>query len=373
MEKVTDASGTSNRVLDESKQKRSAPAPAATASKAAAPTGSTAGFSFDNEDNIRNAVKAVRAGETNWALLSYQGNSNVVGLAGTGSGGLSELVSHLEPAGVSYGLLRVEDIVDQHKTFKFVLISWIGEEVPTVRQGRLATHKAQILAIVGQFHNDVLANNLRELTEEIVMQKVRDASGTSNRVKEGVTHPVSRPVTSGGFVPSRPKEPAFTRKESTGNASKPLGKLQTVANCQIANEQEGKNAITAVRKDTEATNWALFGYDNSNPNTITLVSTGSGDLEELRTHLDENAVLYAYYRTSDVYEGHTTVKFVLIIWIGERVPVVRKARIATHKGTVTEFIGQYHVDFTASNQGELSEEFIKKKIQDASGSAVHVK
>jgi len=205
------------------------------------------------------------------------------------------------------------------------------------------------------------------------MQKVKDASGTSNRVKEGVT-PVSRPVTSGGFsAPSRAKEPAFTRKESSGTASKPVDKLKTVANCQIANEQEGKNAILAVRKDTEATNWALFGYDSPNSNTITLLSTGTGDLEELRTRLDENSVLYADYRTSDVYEGHTTVKFVLIIWSGEGVPGVRKARIATHKGTITEFIGQYHVDFTASNQGELSEEQIKKKIQDASGSAVHVK
>eukprot|EP01098_Paradermamoeba_levis_P005747 TRINITY_DN2402_c0_g1_i1.p1 TRINITY_DN2402_c0_g1~~TRINITY_DN2402_c0_g1_i1.p1 ORF type:complete len:503 (-),score=209.72 TRINITY_DN2402_c0_g1_i1:44-1552(-) len=373
MQKVTDASGSSSRVLDESGQKKAASATAA-APKANPKTG-TSGFALENEEAIKQAIRDVRSNdhELKWVLLSYLGNSNTVGLTGSGSGGLSEMVSLLEPTGVSYGLLRVEDVVDQSKTIKFVLINWTGEEVPTVRQGRLGTNKGVLLSLIGQYHNDFVANNLNELSEEVIMQKVKDASGSGNRVKESTTTSTTTHHYAPTPAAAQPKPTTTTRTNTSSAPAKPLGTVKTVANCQIANEADGKAAIARVRKDDDETTWALFGYDAPNSNNIVLVSTGSGGLDELRSHFDTSSINYAFYRTSDVYEGHVTVKFVLILWIGDDVSAVRKARIATHKGTITEFMGQYHVDFTAANQGEISEELIKKKIQDASGSAVHVK
>lgn len=46
---------------------------------------------------------------------------------------------------------------------------------------------------------------------------------------------------------------------------------------------------------------------------------------------------------------------------------VRKARIATHKGEVTAFFGQYHVDVTVANAQELTEELVRATVQKAAG------
>jgi len=64
---------------------------------------------------------------------------------------------------------------------------------------------------------------------------------------------------------------------------------------------------------------------------------------------------------------------VFIIYIGEKVPGVKKARIATQKGAITEFFGQYHVDVTVSNPSELTEDLIKSVVAAAAGTKSNVK
>ena len=83
---------------------------------------------------------------------------------------------------------------------------------------------------------------------------------------------------------------------------------------------------------------ALFGYEGATDN-LQLVATGSGTIDGLVEHLQDDQINYGLYRTTDRYDGHLTIKFVFIVWIGERVKILRKARIATHKGAITSFIG----------------------------------
>jgi len=64
---------------------------------------------------------------------------------------------------------------------------------------------------------------------------------------------------------------------------------------------------------------------------------------------------------------------VFIIYLGEKVPGVKKARIATQRGTITEFFGQYHVDITASNQSELTEALIKSVVGAAAGTKSNIR
>jgi hypothetical protein len=42
--------------------------------------------------------------------------------------------------------------------------------------------------------------------------------------------------------------------------------------------------------------------------------------------------------------------------------VIRKAKIATHKGAVTEVVGQYHLDLTVASPAELSSEAVAKAV-----------
>ena len=42
--------------------------------------------------------------------------------------------------------------------------------------------------------------------------------------------------------------------------------------------------------------------------------------------------------------------------------MIRKAKIATHKGAVVEVIGQYHLDLTVASPAELSSEVVARAV-----------
>uniref|UniRef100_A0A2K6GKR6 Drebrin like n=1 Tax=Propithecus coquereli TaxID=379532 RepID=A0A2K6GKR6_PROCO len=75
---------------------------------------------------------------TDWALFTYEGNSNDIRVAGTGEGGLEEMVEELNSGKVMYGFCRVKD--PNSGLPKFVLINWTGEGVNDVRKGACASH-----------------------------------------------------------------------------------------------------------------------------------------------------------------------------------------------------------------------------------------
>ena len=123
----------------------------------------------------------------NRVLFGYEGgrgtNSNVLVLDGVGEGGIDALVQNLYSDSVNYGIVRVNDIVDNHVTVKFVLIQWVGEGVKIMRKARIPTHKGAFLTFIGQYHTDIVASTHDELTYESIMKKVQDASGTANHIK----------------------------------------------------------------------------------------------------------------------------------------------------------------------------------------------
>uniref|UniRef100_A0A2I2YUT5 Drebrin like n=1 Tax=Gorilla gorilla gorilla TaxID=9595 RepID=A0A2I2YUT5_GORGO len=59
---------------------------------------------------------------TDWALFTYEGNSNDIRVAGTGEGGLEEMVEELNSGKVMYTFCRVKD--PNSGLPKFVLINW---------------------------------------------------------------------------------------------------------------------------------------------------------------------------------------------------------------------------------------------------------
>uniref|UniRef100_A0A7S3AUC2 ADF-H domain-containing protein n=1 Tax=Haptolina ericina TaxID=156174 RepID=A0A7S3AUC2_9EUKA len=58
----------------------------------------------------------------------------------------------------------------------------------------------------------------------------------------------------------------------------------------------------------------------------------------------EDGVFYGLVRTTEQIDNSTTVKFVFISFIGERLGVMRKAKLSTYKGTVTEAFTPFHLE-----------------------------
>ncbi|XP_051020732.1 drebrin-like protein isoform X4 [Acomys russatus] len=114
---------------------------------------------------------------TDWALFTYEGNSNDIRVAGTGDGGLEELVEELNSGKVMYAFCRVKD--PNSGLPKFVLINWTGEGVNDVRKGACANHVSTMANFLKGAHVTINARAEEDVEPECIMEKVAKASGAN--------------------------------------------------------------------------------------------------------------------------------------------------------------------------------------------------
>ncbi|XP_004091012.2 drebrin-like protein isoform X1 [Nomascus leucogenys] len=112
-----------------------------------------------------------------WALFTYEGNSNDIRVAGTGEGGLEEMVEELNSGKVMYAFCRVKD--PNSGLPKFVLINWTGEGVNDVRKGACASHVSTMANFLKGAHVTINARAEEDVEPECIMEKVAKASGAN--------------------------------------------------------------------------------------------------------------------------------------------------------------------------------------------------
>ncbi|XP_072259006.1 drebrin-like protein [Pyxicephalus adspersus] len=115
--------------------------------------------------------------KTDWALYTYEGNSNDIRLAGTGDGGLEELVDELSSGKVMYAFCRVLD--PNSGLPKYVLINWTGEGVNDSRKGVCANHVSTMANFLKGAHVTVNARADEDVEPDTIMEKVAKASGAN--------------------------------------------------------------------------------------------------------------------------------------------------------------------------------------------------
>ncbi|XP_053944938.1 drebrin-like protein isoform X2 [Cuculus canorus] len=122
--------------------------------------------------------RVVAAGSpTDWALFTYEGNSNDLRVAGSGDGGLEEMVEELNSGKVMYAFCRVKD--PNSGLPKYVLINWTGEGVNDVRKGACANHVSTIASFLKGAHVTINARAEEDVEPELIMEKVAKASGAN--------------------------------------------------------------------------------------------------------------------------------------------------------------------------------------------------
>ncbi|KAM6954432.1 drebrin-like b [Aplochiton taeniatus] len=114
---------------------------------------------------------------TNWALFTYEGNTNDIRLAEKGDGGLEELFDELNSGKVMYAFCRVLD--PNSGLSKYVLINWTGEGVKDSRKGLCANHVTSMAAFLKGAHVTINARAEEDVEPEVIMQKVSKASGAN--------------------------------------------------------------------------------------------------------------------------------------------------------------------------------------------------
>ncbi|KAI1900812.1 hypothetical protein AGOR_G00053720 [Albula goreensis] len=115
--------------------------------------------------------------DTNWALFTYEGNTNDIRLAEKGDGGLEELVEELNSGKVMYAFCRVKD--PNSGLPKYVLINWTGEGVKDARKGQCANHVSSMANFLKGAHVTINARAEEDVEPETIMQKVAKASGAN--------------------------------------------------------------------------------------------------------------------------------------------------------------------------------------------------
>ncbi|XP_058676140.1 drebrin-like protein isoform X3 [Ammospiza nelsoni] len=114
---------------------------------------------------------------TDWALFTYEGNSNDLRVAGSGEGGLEEMVEELNSGKVMYGFCRVRD--PNSGLPKYVLVNWTGEGVNDVRKGACANHVSTVANFLKGAHVTINARAEEDVEPELIMEKVAKASGAN--------------------------------------------------------------------------------------------------------------------------------------------------------------------------------------------------
>ncbi|KAK1924735.1 hypothetical protein DB88DRAFT_509809 [Papiliotrema laurentii] len=127
-------------------------------------------------------------------------------------------------------------------------------------------------------------------------------------------------------------------------------------------------AYEKVRDDKDDTTWLLLDYESDKSNTLTLTATGTGDLAEFTSNLKPERASFGYVRVKYANDDHSfREKFCLVIWIGEEVKIMRRARVSVHAADVKNVLRTYSIEVSASTPGDLKEDEIVQRLRRAGG------
>ncbi|KAJ3366855.1 hypothetical protein HDU91_001708 [Kappamyces sp. JEL0680] len=119
----------------------------------------------------------------------------------------------------------------------------------------------------------------------------------------------------------------------------------------MVNIDAGANAAYEdVRNDKTETNWLILGYADEKGESLKVVKTGTGGLEEFKTQLKDDEAYFGYVRMvvgND--ELSRRAKFLLVSWCGPGVKVMRRGKLSVHIADVKKVISSFAVEISASN------------------------
>lgn len=180
-------------------------------------------MSIDLEKNRESIVRAWKTvvdtkSATNWALFSYEGQTNVLKVQETGEDGFAELAAELNSGKIQYGFVRVDN--KETGIAKFVFINWQGEGAQTARKGTCAKHVRDVTNLLKGAHITIHATNEDDVEEARVLEKLGKVVVNDFKVKDySQANDAPKPVGTNysRVIPTKEINPAerdeFWRKE----------------------------------------------------------------------------------------------------------------------------------------------------------------
>ncbi|XP_011609493.1 drebrin isoform X4 [Takifugu rubripes] len=108
--------------------------------------------------------------DTDWALYTYEDDSNDLTLASSGGGGLAEITLTFDNSRVMYGFCSLKE---PNATLpRYILINWVGEDVPDARKCACASHVATIAEFFQGVEITVNASSLDDIDPSAIAQRL---------------------------------------------------------------------------------------------------------------------------------------------------------------------------------------------------------
>ncbi|KAJ8385411.1 hypothetical protein AAFF_G00189370 [Aldrovandia affinis] len=123
---------------------------------------------------------------TDWALYAYEDDNNDLMLASSGGGGLLEITGTFDNTRVMYGFCSLKEPTSSLP--RYLLINWVGEDVPDARKCACASH----VATIAEFFQVSLPEGVDVIINASSVDDI-DPSAIGQRLTNG-TAPVASPV-----------------------------------------------------------------------------------------------------------------------------------------------------------------------------------
>ena len=304
---------------------------------------------------LAGAILDVRSNDTptNWCLCGYDFSQPGMTLVmrGSGTGGLAELASKLDSSSAYYGFSRTTDNIDKTVAVKFVFVTFLGESVPPMKKGKITTFKGTVTEHFEPFHLELLNATSPEEVNDAAVQALIDAQ--FGQVRDAVSDGHMR-VGQKTIKVSQHKSEGAGGGSGVAKSITPRGEAASTgfesARQSTAVSEAVRAAIASVRKDDDPTSWCVLGYDaDGRQPSLQVVGSGAGGPEGMQQKLASSELLYALVRVTQQVDRSTTVKFVLISWVGEQVAPMRKAKLSTLRGSATEVLSPFHAEMLNAN------------------------
>ncbi|KAK2828040.1 hypothetical protein Q5P01_019074 [Channa striata] len=112
--------------------------------------------------------------DTDWALYTYEDGSNDLTLAASGGGGLAEITLTFDSARVMYGFCSLKEPAATLP--RYILINWVGEDVPDARKCACASHVATIADFFQGVEVTINASSLDDIDPSAIGQRLTNGT-----------------------------------------------------------------------------------------------------------------------------------------------------------------------------------------------------
>ena len=143
------------------------------------------------DDALIHALKALRsdskgdAEQVQWLVASKVAGSDSLALRASGASfDVDAVKSHFESDNCNFALLRVIDQIDKSSTIKFVFVRSQPEATPALKKSAVSTKLGLYQQVFEPFSTEFFITRPEEITEAIVVDKVKSASGSKSKVVE---------------------------------------------------------------------------------------------------------------------------------------------------------------------------------------------